>query len=199
MGEGGLVAPSRKPLFAGKYWSYKGLCTRMVLQRSGGIKPEFMNEVDGFVAYVFNLEEFRVAGVSRCPCSKCRLLNWIGTEFTGPVDFSLHHSADPATQSLESQGHMLQQQIDEVKTLRDTLAQRDKWTEEHLRRMEEMQRQMAAFYNPLRPGVSATTGGSSTSTAPHLPPRPPLPPPPPPPRLQPDHDDDGDDENYEDA
>ncbi|MED6198077.1 hypothetical protein PIB30_062647 [Stylosanthes scabra] len=61
--------------------------------------------------------------------------------------------------------------------------------------MEEMQRQMAAFYNPLRPGSSATTGGSGTSTAPPLPPRPPPPPPP----QQPDHDDDGDDDDYKDA
>ncbi|MED6133065.1 hypothetical protein PIB30_024899 [Stylosanthes scabra] len=56
---------------------------------------------------------------------------------------------------MESQGHMLQQQIDEVKTLRDTLAQiaqRDERTEEHLRRMEEMQRQVAAFYNPCALG-----------------------------------------------
>ncbi|MED6119386.1 hypothetical protein PIB30_011451 [Stylosanthes scabra] len=87
-------------------------------------------------------------------------------------------------------------EIDEVKTLRDTLAQmaqRDERTEEHLRRMEEMQRQMAAFYNPLRLGPSATIGGSGTSTVSPLPPRPPSPP------QQPDHDDDGDDDDYEDA
>ncbi|MED6121835.1 hypothetical protein PIB30_033851 [Stylosanthes scabra] len=80
------------------------------------------------------------------------------------------------------------QQIDEVKTLRDTLAQmaqRDERTEEYLRRMEEMQRQMAAFYNPLRPGASATISGSGTSTAPPLPARPPP--------QQPNHDDNGDD------
>ncbi|MED6172330.1 hypothetical protein PIB30_049119 [Stylosanthes scabra] len=122
---------------------------------------------------------------------------------TGPADpevVDLREQVQNLTQSLESQGHILQQQIDEVKTLRDTLAQmaqRDERTEEHLRRMEEMQRQMAAFYNPLRPGASATTGGSGTSTAPPLPPRPPPPPPPPP--QQPDHDDDGDDDDYEDA
>ncbi|MED6198732.1 hypothetical protein PIB30_069381 [Stylosanthes scabra] len=72
----------------------------------------------------------------------------------------------------------------------------DERTEEHLQRMEEMQRQMVAFYNPLRLGASATTGGSGTSTAPPLPPRPPPPPPPP---QQPDHNDDGDDDDYEDA
>ncbi|MED6131238.1 hypothetical protein PIB30_007928 [Stylosanthes scabra] len=72
----------------------------------------------------------------------------------------------------------------------DTLAQKDARAEEHLRRMEEMQRHMATFYDPLRLGVSATTGGSSSSTAPPLPPRPPL--------QQQDHDDD-DDEDYEDA
>ncbi|MED6223783.1 hypothetical protein PIB30_077477 [Stylosanthes scabra] len=118
---------------------------------------------------------------------------------TGPADLEvvdLREQVQNLTQSLESQGHMLQQQIDEVKTLRDTLAQmaqRDERTEEHLRCMEEMQRQMAAFYNPLRPGSSTTTGGSDTSTAP------PLPPCPPPPPQQPDHDDDGDDDDYEDA
>ncbi|MED6170106.1 hypothetical protein PIB30_027706 [Stylosanthes scabra] len=120
----------------------------------------------------------------------------------GPADLEvvdLREQVQNLTQSLESQGHMLQQQIDEVKTLRDTLAQmaqRDERTEEHLRRMEEIQRQMAAFYNPLRPGASATTGDSDTSTAPPLPPRPPPPPPPP---QQPDHNDDGDDDDYEDA
>ncbi|MED6226225.1 hypothetical protein PIB30_101467 [Stylosanthes scabra] len=55
--------------------------------------------------------------------------------------------------------------------LKETLTQRDVWAEEHLRRMEEMQRQMAAFYNPLRPGSSIAVGGSGSSTAPPLPPR----------------------------
>ncbi|MED6114097.1 hypothetical protein PIB30_077037, partial [Stylosanthes scabra] len=39
-----------------------------------------MQGVDAFVAYVFNLEEFWVSGFSKCPCSKCRLLSWIGAE-----------------------------------------------------------------------------------------------------------------------
>ncbi|MED6112737.1 hypothetical protein PIB30_064381 [Stylosanthes scabra] len=45
--------------------------------------------------------------------------------------------------------------------------------EEHMRRMEEMQRQMAVFYNHLRHGSNATVGGLGSSTAPPLPPRPP--------------------------
>ncbi|MED6207209.1 hypothetical protein PIB30_033714 [Stylosanthes scabra] len=38
-----------------------------------------------FTAGVATATEFRVAGVSRCPCSKCRLLNWIG-----PQEMTLH-------------------------------------------------------------------------------------------------------------
>ncbi|MED6124287.1 hypothetical protein PIB30_057576 [Stylosanthes scabra] len=56
---------------------------------------------------------------------------------------------------------------------------------------EQMSRQMAAFYNPLRPGSSATVGGSGSSTAPPLPRRPP-------PR-QPDHPLVDDDDDYEDV
>ncbi|MED6134895.1 hypothetical protein PIB30_041146 [Stylosanthes scabra] len=143
--------------------------------------------------------------LTRTLCDVRLCLSHTGTEFTGPVDFSLYHSADPATQRAgpepdaepRESGAYAAAQIDEVKTLRDTLAQiaqRDERIKEHLRRMEEMQRQMAAFYNPLRPGASATTGGSGTSTAPPLPPRPPPPPP-----QQPDHDDDGDDDDYKEA
>ncbi|MED6131629.1 hypothetical protein PIB30_011480 [Stylosanthes scabra] len=62
--------------------------------------------------------------------------------------------------------------------------------EEHLRRNEEMQRQMVTFYNPLRPGSSATAGGSGSSTVPPLPPDPPP--------QHPNHEDD-DDDDYEDA
>ncbi|MED6207208.1 hypothetical protein PIB30_033713 [Stylosanthes scabra] len=39
--------------------------------------------------------------------------------------------------------------------------------------MEEMSRMMAAFYDPLRPGSSATAGGLASSTTPPLPPHPP--------------------------
>ncbi|MED6126022.1 hypothetical protein PIB30_074375 [Stylosanthes scabra] len=98
---------------------------------------------------------------------------------------------DLREQSLQTQGHMLQQHIDELRTLKDTLAERDARAEEHLRRMEEMQRQMAAFYNPLRPGSSAAAGGSGSSTAPPLPPRP-LP-------RHPAPEDGNDDDDYEDA
>ncbi|MED6124614.1 hypothetical protein PIB30_060551, partial [Stylosanthes scabra] len=67
---------------------------------------------------------------------------------------------------------MLQQHIDEVQSLKDTLDDKDARAEEHLCLMEEMQRQMAAFYNPQTPGNSIV-GGSCPSTAPPLPPRPP--------------------------
>ncbi|MED6150930.1 hypothetical protein PIB30_077381 [Stylosanthes scabra] len=143
------------------------------------------------------------------------------TGFTGSVNFSPHHSADSAMEvhpplppaltqarllrrlwtcrsrsktfrrSLQTQGHMLQQHIDEVRTLKDILAERDVQAEEHLKRMVEMQRQMAAFYDPLRPGSSAAAGGSGSSTALPLPPRPP-------PR-HPAPEDGDDDDDYEDA
>ncbi|MED6164032.1 hypothetical protein PIB30_085740 [Stylosanthes scabra] len=100
----------------------------------------------------------------------------------------LREQVQNLTQSLETRGHMLQQQIDEVRSLRDTLAERYARAEEHLRRMEEMRRQMAAFYNPLHLESSATAGGSST--APPLPPRPP---------PQHPHPEDDDDDDYEDA
>ncbi|MED6205972.1 hypothetical protein PIB30_022715 [Stylosanthes scabra] len=99
LGEGGLVAPSR-PLFAGKLRSNKGCalewlgfddvmlamvgCHTMIpisrlwmydrdnYQR-GGIKPEFFQGVDDFVKVVFNIDPYKSEGVSRYPCSKCRL------------------------------------------------------------------------------------------------------------------------------
>ncbi|MED6147057.1 hypothetical protein PIB30_040431 [Stylosanthes scabra] len=296
-----------------------------------------MNGVDGFVAYVFTLEEFRVAGISRCPCSKCCLLNWIGpqemtlhleqrrservsrvtnlntetpfgevnwednherynkmimdafgmdvevfrethtrkrdrsivekraedllTEFSANLNEATQraqeegdespatvdpdivwrqtlsepyknrvygaggffasllrrssyadsskstsscHTGPPApevvdlreqvqnlTQSLQSQGDLLQQQIDEVKSLKSTLAEKDAQAEEHLRCMEEMSRMMAAYYGPLRPGSSGSGAGLDSTTAPPLPPRPP------PRHPYPEGDDDDDD--YEDA
>ncbi|MED6190509.1 hypothetical protein PIB30_106559, partial [Stylosanthes scabra] len=113
------------------------------------------------------------------------------TGLAAPEVVDLREHVQNLTQSLETQGHMLQQHINEVRTLKDTLAERDAWAEEHLKRMEEMQRQMAAFYDPLRPGSSATAGGSGSSTAPPLPPRPP------PRHLAPEDDDD--DNDYEDA
>ncbi|MED6144198.1 hypothetical protein PIB30_013312 [Stylosanthes scabra] len=39
-------------------------------------------------------------------------------------------------QSLENKGQVLQQYIDEVQSLKDILAQKDAWGEDHLRRME---------------------------------------------------------------
>ncbi|MED6172084.1 hypothetical protein PIB30_046834 [Stylosanthes scabra] len=117
-------------------------------------------------------------------------------QFEGPnatevVD--LREQVQNLTQSLETQGQVLQQHIDEVLSLKDILAERDAWAEEHLRRMEEMSWQMAAFYNPLRSrSSSAIVGGSSSSTAPPLPPRPP-------PR-RPDHSPSVDDDvEYDDA
>ncbi|MED6170704.1 hypothetical protein PIB30_033556 [Stylosanthes scabra] len=94
-------------------------------------------------------------------------------------------------QSLQSQGDLLQQQIDEVKSLKSTLAEKDARAEEHPRRMEEISRMMAAYYGPLRPGSSATAAGLDSTAAPPLPPRPP------PRHPHPEGDDDDDD--YEDA
>ncbi|MED6206894.1 hypothetical protein PIB30_030895 [Stylosanthes scabra] len=113
---------------------------------------------------------------------------------TGPAApevVDLREQVQNLSQSLQTQGHMLQQHIDEVRTLKDTLAERDARAEEHLWGMEEMQRQIAAFYDPLRPGRSAAAGGSGSSTAPPLPPRPP-------PR-HPAPEDSDDDDDYEDA
>ncbi|MED6188369.1 hypothetical protein PIB30_085302 [Stylosanthes scabra] len=76
----------------------------------------------------------------------------------------LREQVQNLTQSLETQGHMLQQHIDEVWSLKDTLAEKDARAKEYLRRMEEMQRQITAFYNPLRSGRSATVGGSGCTT-----------------------------------
>ncbi|MED6146916.1 hypothetical protein PIB30_039232 [Stylosanthes scabra] len=92
---------------------------------------------------------------------------------TGPADaevVDLREQVQNLTQSLHSQGEVLQQQINE----------------------------MAAYYDPLR-AMSSTTavggsGGSSTAPPP-LPPRPPSPPPP----AQPDHGLTDDDDDYVDA
>ncbi|MED6182684.1 hypothetical protein PIB30_031006 [Stylosanthes scabra] len=87
-------------------------------------------------------------------------------------------------------------QADEVRSLKETLAARDARAEEQLQRLEEMQRQMAAYYDPLRPASSITAWGGSggSSTAPPLPPCPPPPPP-----AQPDQGPADDDDDYEDA
>ncbi|MED6132826.1 hypothetical protein PIB30_022610 [Stylosanthes scabra] len=98
---------------------------------------------------------------------------------------------DLREQSLQSQGDLLQQQTDEVKSLKSTLAKKDARAEDHLRCMEEMSRMMAAYYGPLRPGSSSTAAGLGSTTAPPLPPRPP------PQYPYPEGDDDDDD--YEDA
>ncbi|MED6145175.1 hypothetical protein PIB30_022634 [Stylosanthes scabra] len=74
----------------------------------------------------------------------------------------------------------------------DLREQKDARAEEHLRRMEEMSRMMAAYYGPLRPGTSGgSAAGIDSTTAPPLPPRPP-----PPPSHPPEGDDDDD---YDDA
>ncbi|MED6157965.1 hypothetical protein PIB30_028403 [Stylosanthes scabra] len=117
----------------------------------------------------------------------------------GPVDaelVDLREQVQNLTQSLHSQGEVLQQQIDEVRSLKETLAQRDAQADEQIRRLEEMQRQMVAYYDPLRATSSTPVVGGSggSSTAP-----PPLPPHPPPPPAQPDHGPADDDDDYEDA
>ncbi|MED6206348.1 hypothetical protein PIB30_025893 [Stylosanthes scabra] len=124
----------------------------------------------------------------------------------------LREQVQNLTHSLHTQGEALQQQIDEVRSLRETLddraaqadeirslketlATRDVRAEEQLRCLEEMQRQMATYYDALRPASSITARGGSGgfSTAPPLPPRPP------PPRAQPDQGPADDDDDYEDA
>ncbi|MED6124373.1 hypothetical protein PIB30_058400 [Stylosanthes scabra] len=73
-----------------------------------------MNGVDGFVAYVFTLEEFRVAGVSRCSCSKCCLLNWIG-----PQEMTLHlyrNGFNPGYWIWTSHGEMDEDNINHFET-----------------------------------------------------------------------------------
>ncbi|MED6164295.1 hypothetical protein PIB30_088276 [Stylosanthes scabra] len=120
----------------------------------------------------------------------------------GPADaevVDLREQVQNLMQSLHSQGEVLQQQIHEVRSLKETLAQRDARANEQIRCLEEMQRQMAAYYDPLRATSSTPAVGGSgvSSTAP--PPLPPRPPPPPPPPAQPDHGLADDDDDYEDA
>ncbi|MED6206276.1 hypothetical protein PIB30_025158 [Stylosanthes scabra] len=123
----------------------------------------------------------------------------------------LREQVQNLTHSPQTQGEALQQQIDEVRSLRETLADRaaqadevrslkktlaarDARAEEQLLRLEEMQRQMATYYDPLRPASSITARGGSggSSTTPPLPPRPPPP-------AQPDQGPADDDDDYEDA
>ncbi|MED6170467.1 hypothetical protein PIB30_031242 [Stylosanthes scabra] len=125
------------------------------------------------------------AGGSSASTSSCH------TSPPAPEVVDLREQVQNLTQSLQSRGDLLQQQIDEVKSLKSTLAEKDARAEDHLRRMEEMSRMMAAYYGPLRPGSSSTAAGSGSTTAPPLPPRPP------PRHPHPKGDDDDDD--YEDA
>ncbi|MED6157135.1 hypothetical protein PIB30_020453 [Stylosanthes scabra] len=101
------------------------------------------------------------------------------------------------TQSLHAQGETLQQQIDEVRSLKETLAERDAPSDEQIRRLEEMQRRMAAYYDPLRAMTSHTAVGGSGGSSTGQPPLPPRPSPPPP--VQPDHGPADDDDDYDDA
>ncbi|MED6182624.1 hypothetical protein PIB30_030242 [Stylosanthes scabra] len=57
----------------------------------------------------------------------------------------LREQVQNLTQSLQTKGQTLQQHIDELRSLKDTLAERDARAEEQLRCMEEMLRQMAAY------------------------------------------------------
>ncbi|MED6160186.1 hypothetical protein PIB30_048969 [Stylosanthes scabra] len=88
-----------------------------------------------------------------------------------PVDaevVDLREQVQNLTQSLHSQGETLQQQIDEVRSLKETLAERDARADEQIRRLEEMQCQMAAYYDLLRAMSSHTTvGGSGGSSTDH--------------------------------
>ncbi|MED6176511.1 hypothetical protein PIB30_088938 [Stylosanthes scabra] len=129
----------------------------------------------------------RVYGADGCFASFLRRSGYGGSSTSatsthiGPAALKvvdLREEVQNLTQSLENQGQ-------------DTLAKRDARAEKHLRHMEEMQRQMAAFYNPLRLESNTAVGGSDSLTAPLLPPRPP--------RQQPDHPLADDDDGYEDA
>ncbi|MED6182605.1 hypothetical protein PIB30_030085 [Stylosanthes scabra] len=136
----------------------------------------------------------RVYGAGGFFASSLRRSGYAGSSASA----SSGHTGPPAPEVVDlreqSQGDLLQQQIDEVKSLKSTLAEKDARAEEHLRRMEEMSRMMAAYYGPLRPGSSGgSAAGIDSTTAPPLPPRPP---PPPPPSHPPEGDDDDD---YDDA
>lgn len=41
-----------------------------------GLMPEFISGVDGFVDYAMTLEPFRLDGLVKCPCSKCKCGNY---------------------------------------------------------------------------------------------------------------------------
>ncbi|MED6131333.1 hypothetical protein PIB30_008979 [Stylosanthes scabra] len=105
----------------------------------------------------------RVYGAGGFFASSLRISGYAGSSasasscHTGPpapevVD--LREQVQNLTQSLQSQGDLLQQQIDEVKSLKSTLVEKDARVEEHLRRMEEMSRMMAAYYGPLPLGAA---------------------------------------------
>ncbi|MED6119113.1 hypothetical protein PIB30_008922 [Stylosanthes scabra] len=154
--------------------------------------------------HVLPVEEEQEGAVPPClaaAAAPCRRRSSSGSQFRAPPPLSPdpRRRSPPPSLALSAPPYcrcslpvLAQQQMLHLGRVTGKIIMSD--TEEHLRRMEEMQRQMAAFYDPLRPGASATAGGSGTSTASPLPPRPP----PPPPR-QPDHNDDGDDDDYEDA
>ncbi|MED6146035.1 hypothetical protein PIB30_030828 [Stylosanthes scabra] len=137
---------------------------------------------EGFFASSLRRSGYAVSSASASSCH---------TGPPAPEVVDLREQVQNLTQSLQSQGDLLQQQIDEVKSLKSTLAEKDAREEEHLRRMEEMSRMMAAYYGPLRPENSGSGAGLDSTTAPPLPPRPP------PRHPHPEGDDDDDD--YEDA
>lgn len=41
-----------------------------------GLKPEFIEGVDGFVDYAMTLEPFQLNGLVKCPCKKCLCRNY---------------------------------------------------------------------------------------------------------------------------
>ncbi|MED6134356.1 hypothetical protein PIB30_036308 [Stylosanthes scabra] len=142
-----------------------------------------------------------------CSCSKCHLLNWIG-----PEEMTLHlyrNRFNPGYWIWTSLGKVNVDNINHFETgaqrrskrgsRRANLNREDEFgdvnsednQEQYNEMIIKMQRQMAVFYNPLRPGSSATVGGSGCSTTLLLPPR--LPP------RQPNHPPSDDDDDYEDA
>ncbi|MED6115030.1 hypothetical protein PIB30_086285 [Stylosanthes scabra] len=192
LGEGGLVAPSRKILFAEKLRSYKGLCTRMV-RVTLLCKANRASSKGGCL---------HTGGSATIPKTRAKMTRSLDRPVTDAEVFRATHTrkrdrsivekrADDLLTEFSANLEQATQQAQEEGDESAATVDPDVVWQEHLRRMEEMQRQMAAFYDPLRPRSSAAAGGSGSSAAPPLPPRPP-------PR-HPAPEDGDDDDDYEDA
>ncbi|XP_015085167.1 uncharacterized protein LOC107028568 [Solanum pennellii] len=54
-----------------------------------GMKPEFVEGVDGFVDYAMTLETFQLSSLVKCPCKKCKCMNYEKPEI---VKFHLYRN-----------------------------------------------------------------------------------------------------------